>query len=151
MLGLPCAALAQPGELGVNLYGFSYHFERERARELGLDNGINPGLGLRYRRPYSERIDLILDAGVYYDSGRNTAWVAGGGALWKVSQSLRLGVALAAFRSDSYNRGEVFLSPLPLAAWEFRSVMLNAMIAPKLAELNQISTFAFWLTYWIGR
>lgn len=61
LLGLPCAALAQPGEgeLGVNLYGFSYHFERERARELGLDNEINPGLGLRYRRPYSERIDLI--------------------------------------------------------------------------------------------
>jgi hypothetical protein len=151
LLALPLAALAQPGELGVNLYGLSYHFERERARELGLDNPVNPGLGVRYRRAYSERIDWILDAGVYHDSGRNTAWVAGGGGLWKASRSLRLGVALAAFRSDSYNRGELFAAPLPIAAWEFRSGMLNAAIAPRLAELNKVTTLAFWLTYWIGR
>jgi hypothetical protein len=144
-------SLAQAGELGVNLYGLSYHFDRERARDTGLDNPFNPGLGLRYRGAYSARIDWILDAGVYHDSGRNTAWVAGGGGLWKVSQSLRLGVALAALRSDSYNGGELFIAPLPLAAWEFRSGMLNVMIAPRLAALNKVTTLGFWYTYWIGR
>jgi hypothetical protein len=152
LLALPLAALAEPGALGVNLYALSYHFERERARQLGLDNSFNPGLGLRYRRAYGEHIDWILDAGVYHDSGRNTAWVAGGGALWKVSQSsLRLGVALAALRSDSYNRGELFVAPLPIAAWEFRSGMLNVMVAPRLEALNKVTTVGFWYTYWIGR
>lgn len=52
---LLCAALALPlpalVDLGINLYGLSYHFDRSRARELGVDNGFNPGLGvLRCRR-----------------------------------------------------------------------------------------------------
>src|SRR5688500_9459218 len=41
LLLAPCLAQAQAssqGELGINVYGLSYHFEREEARELGYDN-----------------------------------------------------------------------------------------------------------------
>src|SRR5206468_3340584 len=71
LLVLPfcCAA----GEFGVNLYGASYHFERSRAKALGLDNEFNPGLGVRYRDKLAERWDWFIDAGAYRDSGRKTA------------------------------------------------------------------------------
>lgn len=93
-------AFAGAGELGVNLYGLSYHFERGRARELGFDNEVNPGLGLRYRMP-RERFDWFLDGGVYRDSGRNSAKYAGAGVFWKPAGGLRLGGALALFHSDT--------------------------------------------------
>jgi hypothetical protein len=37
LAALPLAAFA---DLGINLYGLSYHFDRARAEELGLDNPI---------------------------------------------------------------------------------------------------------------
>jgi hypothetical protein len=45
-------------DVGVNLYGLSYHFDRARAR---------------YRVAHGERLQWIFDAGAYRDSGRNTA------------------------------------------------------------------------------
>lgn len=48
--------------MGINLYGLSYHVERDKAKELGFDNEVNPGLGLRYRLP-RERFDWFLDGG----------------------------------------------------------------------------------------
>lgn len=135
-------------DLGVNLYGLSYHFSRARAHELGMDHGFNPGLGLRYRVSHSERLQWIVDAGAYHDSGRNTAFVAGAGALWKVGESWRLGAGLAAVKSDTYNHGEGFVTPLPLAAYEFRSATLNFTFFPKVAEVNEVATFGVWLTWW---
>lgn len=142
---LPAAARA---ELGLNVYGFSYHFQRDKAEELGFDNELNPGIGLRYRRPWRERIDFFFDAGVYRDSGRNTALVFGPGALWKAGERLRLGGALAVFDSDTYNRGKTALAPVPVAAYELRSVSFNVTFFPKVSEINEIATLGFWLTYW---
>jgi len=34
--------------LDLNVYGFSYHPDRETAHRLNLDNEVNPGLGLHY-------------------------------------------------------------------------------------------------------
>ena len=92
----PCAA---QGRLGVNVYGLSYHVEREEAHESGDDNEFNPGLGLRWRTP-GERFDWFLDGGVYRDSGRNTAVYGGIGTFWKPTERLRLGAALVGFHQD---------------------------------------------------
>ena len=71
----PCAAQSQ---LGINLYGLSYHLDRDVAKSPGHNNQFNPGLGLRCRLP-GEKFDRFLDGGFYYDSGRNTTLYAGGG------------------------------------------------------------------------
>ena len=147
LLALPAGA--QAGDWGVNLYGASYHFQRERARALGVDNGINPGLGLRYRVQESGRLQLIFDAGAYHDSGRNTALVAGAGALWHATERLRVGGAVVFLHSDTYNRGNPALAPLPLAAYELRRVSLNATYLPKVARINEVATLGFWLTFWL--
>ena len=139
---------ASAGELGVNLYGASYHFEQGRAKALGLDNQFNPGLGVRYRDRLGENADWFIDAGAYRDSGRNTALVAGPGALWKPTEHLRLGGALAFFHSASYNGGRAFIAPIPVAAYEWRAVTLNVTYFPKISSFNEINTLGFWLTVW---
>src|SRR4051812_208757 len=114
---VPFAAHA---ELGINVYGLSYHLDRDKAHKLGVDNELNPGLGVRWRQAHSERLDWFADAGFYRDSGRNTAVLAGGGALWHATGGLRLGGAIALLHSDTYNRGKAFIAPLPGAADDFR-------------------------------
>jgi hypothetical protein len=146
VLAASAPALAQ-GELGINLYGLSYHFERERARELGFDNEVNPGLGVRWRMP-GEKFDSFLDAGAYRDSGRNTAALAGGGIFWKATERLRLGGAVALFYSQTYNDGNAFIAPLPLLAYEWRAVTANLVYFPKVSSINEINTLGFWLTFW---
>jgi hypothetical protein len=148
LLLLPASAKAQQ-TLGVNLYGLSYHLDRERAREIGVDNEINPGLGVRYRVPHSERLQWIFDAGAYRDSGRNTALLAGAGALWRVSPGWRLGGALVVLDSDTYNEGKTFVAPVPLAAYEFRAAALNFVYLPKVSDLNEVATLGFWATIWL--
>jgi hypothetical protein len=149
--GFALAAAPVPAvaaDFGINLYGLSYHFDRGRARELGMGNGFNPGLGLRYRVSQSERLQWIFDAGVYHDSGRNTAALAGAGALWRLGGGWHFGAALAAFQSNTYNHGEPFIAPVPLAAYEFRSATLNFTFLPQVAEVNEVATFGAWLTWW---
>lgn len=142
------AALAQAGDFGINVYGVSYHFERARAKQMGLGSEFNPGLGLRYRAPVSRDFDWFADVGAYRDSGRNTAVFGGPGAFWKPTERLRLGGALAYFDSDSYNRGRAFVAPVPVAAYEWRSVTLNVTYFPKVSNFNEINTLGFWLTFW---
>ena len=147
-IALGGACRAETGQFGLNLYGASYHFERSRAEELGLDNEFNPGIGVRYRQPFGAHIDWLYDAGVYHDSARNTALVVGAGGLWKATESLRIGAALALFKSDTYNDGNLALVPLPIAAWETRSLTVNTAFAPRIPGINEVSTLSFWLTYW---
>jgi hypothetical protein len=142
------AAAAEAGEFGVNLYGLSYHFERERAKAIGTDNEFNPGLGLRYRFADRERWTAFADAGAYRDSGRNTALLAGAALQWKATEALRLGGALSVFHSKSYNHGRTFVAPLPVASYELKTVTFNMVYMPKVHELNEINTLGFWVTFW---
>src|SRR5262245_14427754 len=140
----PCCA---QGELGINLYGLSYHFDEERAKEIGIDNEVNPGIGLRYRIA-GNAVDWFLDGGAYHDGGRNTAVYAGIGGFWKPTERLRLGGAFAYFYSKTYNKGHPFIAPLPVAAYEWRAVTLNLFYAPKVSDINEIATLGFWVTLW---
>src|SRR5438034_1358694 len=112
-----CPRRRAAADWGVNVYGLSRHLDRAKARELHVDNEVNPGLGLRYRAPRDERLDWIFDTGLYRDSGRNTAFFAGAGASWHATGHLRLAGALTFFKSDTYNRGRAGIAPLPVAVW----------------------------------
>ena len=114
-----------------------------------MDNGFNPGLGLRYRKRLDTSWDGYLDVGVYRDSGRNTAVYGGGGALYRATERLHIGAALAAFHSNTYNQGDPFIAPVPIAAYDFDRVTFSMVYLPKVREFNQINTVAVWATVWI--
>ena len=149
-LMLPLATVAQDGQWGLNVYGFSYHFDRDRAERLGVDNELNPGLGLRWRKSVDERFEGFLDGGAYRDSGRHTAKYAGGGILYRFTPRLRGGAAVALFHSDTYNNGNAFIAPLPLVAYDFDRVTFNMVYMPKITDYNDINTLGFWVTVWIN-
>jgi hypothetical protein len=147
----PAAAAADAGALGISFYGVSYHFDRDRARALGVDNGFNPGLGVRYRLARRERWTFDVEAAAYYDSARNNAVVAGVAALWEVGRGFHAGGALALFDSPTYNHGRAFVAPIPVAAYEWDAVTLNATFLPKVGRYNDVATIAFWVTFWPKR
>jgi hypothetical protein len=147
-----CALLGALGiaraDLGINIFGASYHFERDKAKELGLTNEVNPGLGLRWREPWRESFDVFADVGFYRDSARNNAVFAGGGVFWKSAGGLRLGGGLVLMQSDTYNDGDPFIAPAPVAAYEWRRVTLNVVYFPKFRDINLTNQLGFWVTVW---
>lgn len=144
---LPTAAIA---DVGVNVYGLSHHFDEAEAQRLGLDNELNPGLGLRWRRD-AARHQLFVDLGAYRDSGEATAKYAAIGMLWKATNHVRLGAALAVMHSATYNRGEAFAAPLPVVAYDFGRVTLNLTYMPRIVKVNDLETVGLWLTIWTDR
>jgi hypothetical protein len=140
---VPCFARA---DLGINVYGLSYHFDRDKARERGLTHEVNPGLGVRWRS--SESI-LFADAGFYRDSAAHSAKLAGIGALWQAGERLRLGGAAALLKSETYNHGKAFIAPLPLAAYETRHATFNLAYFPKWRDQNPTNQVGAWVTLWL--
>lgn len=144
-------AAADWRDVGVNVYGLSYHFDRDLAEQLGVDNSLNPGLGLRYNFAQLERWTFFADAGAYYDSGRNAAVYGGAGALWQAAAGLRIGGALAVMNSDTYNDGKTFVALLPLVAYDFGPVTVNLTFFPKVSRYNDVATLGLWFTLWPGK
>jgi hypothetical protein len=149
LLAMLVCTHAAHADIGINLYGASYHFDRDKAKEIGLTNEFNPGLGVRWRHAHSEKLDLFVDAGFYDDSASNTAKLLGGGALWHATHGLRLGGGLVLLKSETYNRGDAFIAPVPVVAYEWRRVTLNAVYFPKFRDVNRTSQLGFWLTIWL--
>lgn len=151
---LACAMPAAAGELGINFYGLSYHFDRDRAEALGVDNEVNPGLGLRYqfaRIDDWERWSFFVDVGAFNDSGDNNAVIAGLGAMWKIIGGLQIGAAAVVMSSDTYNDGRTFIAPLPLLAYDFGPVTVNFTFFPKIERYNDVATLGLWVTLWPER
>ena len=148
-----CAAApaAVAGEWGIDIYGLSYHFNRDLAKQLDVDNSFNPGLGVRYQFAEVERWSFFADAGAYHDSGSNTAVYGGVGALWQVVGGLQIGGALALMNSDTYNQGKTFIAPLPLVAYDLGPVTLNLIYFPKISNYNEVASLGFWVTLWPER
>jgi len=145
------SSAAQADEFGINVYGLSYHFDRDRAKALGVDNEVNPGLGVRWKFAEVERWQFFADAGVFSDSGRNTAALAGAGALWHVAGGFQVGAAIAVMNSDTYNNGRTFIAPLPLVAWDLGPATINLTFFPKIERYNDVATVGLWVTLWPGR
>jgi hypothetical protein len=138
---------ADPGlNLNVHVYGFSYHTDRQGVRRNGLDNELNIGLGLNYTIHEDERGVGFAEAGFYRDSGSNLAKIAGMGYQYKLGERWRLGGALLAVHSRTYNRGGAFIAPLPIFTYDLGTVKLNAIYVPRYGEYNQFAVFGLYFS-----
>jgi hypothetical protein len=144
-------ALADDGRLNLQLYGFSYHTDREGSRNAGLDNEFNPGLGLKYVVHDDARGQGFVEAGFYRDSGSNLAKLAGIGYQFKLGRRWRLGGALVALQSETYNRGNAFIAPLPILSYDLGALTLNAIYVPAYRDYNEFAVFGFYLSVPLGR
>jgi hypothetical protein len=132
--------------LDLNVYGLSYHPDREAVHEKNLDNQVNWGLALHYSLTDSERGSTFLEAGSYYDSGRNWAKFAGVGYQFRIGKNWKIGGAVAAVNSETYNRGTTFVGMIPLITYDLGPIKLNGVYFPKVANYNRVDVFAFYLS-----
>jgi hypothetical protein len=137
--------------LELNVYGLAYHPDRERVHHDNLDNQFNPGLGLHYELRNTERGVTFAEAGAYYDSGRSWAKFLSLGYQFKLGENWRIGGALAAMNSRTYNDGVGFVGMFPLVTYDMGPVKLNAVYFPKVANYNEVEAYGFYITIPLGR
>jgi hypothetical protein len=142
----PAGTWFNPDALELNVYGLSYHPDRKAVQRLGLDNEVNPGLGLHYELAKDARGVTFAEVGAYRDSGRNWAKFAALGYQFKFGERWRIGAALAAVNSRTYNDGVAFISMIPLVTYDFGRVKLNAVYFPKFGHYNEVAAFGFYLS-----
>jgi hypothetical protein len=117
----------------------------------GLDNEFNPGLGLKYAVNDGERGVGFVEAGFYRDSGTNVAKLAGMGYQFKLGERWRLGGALVALQSQTYNHGGAFIAPLPMLSYDLGPVAFNAVYVPKYRDYNEFAVFGFYFSIPLNR
>ena len=145
--GVTAAQIDAPDGWAVNLYGSSYHFERERARQINADNEFNPGLGLRKGLWASGRQRVYAEAGVYYDSGERWAKTADVTYQYELFNRLRAGIGIFFLHTRTYNRGDPVLAPLPVVSYDFGPAELNLVYAPRWGQLNDINTLGAFVSW----
>lgn len=138
-------------KLDVNVYGLAYHPDRETVHRENLDNEFNPGLGLQYELRNTERGITFAQLGSYYDSGSNWATFLALGYQWKWGEKWRVGGALAAMNSPTYNNGVAFIGMFPVVTYDMGPVKLNAVYFPKVANYNEVAAFGFYLSVPLGQ
>jgi hypothetical protein len=137
--------------LELNVYGLSYHPDRETVHRENLDNQVNPGLALHYELANDARGVTFTELGEYRDSGRHSAKFAALGYQWKFGGDWRIGGAVAAMNSKTYNRGVTFLGMIPLVTYDLGPVQLNAVYFPKFGHYNEVDAFGFYITLPVGK
>ena len=137
--------------LSLNVYGLAYHPIASTVHRKNLDNEFNPGLGLHYELGNSTRGVTFAEVGAYRDSGSNLAQFASLGYQFKLGEHWRIGGALAAFSSKTYNRGVTFLGMIPLVTYDLGHVQLNGVYFPKVGDYNEVAAFGFYVTLPIGQ
>lgn len=147
-LRLPSAD--RSGKLNLNVFGISYHTDREGARASRLDNEFNPGLGLSYEVREDDRGVVGLEVGIFKDSGSAWAKFAGAGYQFKLGERWRLGADLLAIQSQTYNHTRSFLAPIPRLSYDFGSVRVNAIYVPQFGSYSRYASFGFYFTMPIG-
>jgi len=138
-------------KLDLNIYGLAYHPDREKVKEEDLDNQVNPGLGLHYEIRNTERGVTFAEIGAYRDSGRNIASFLSLGYQFKLGENWRIGGAVAAMNSKTYNDGVAFVGMFPLVTYDFGPVKVNAVYFPKVANYNEVAAFGLYVSVPLGR
>ncbi len=135
----------------LNVYGFSYHPERETVHRLNLDNEVSPGPGLHYEFSHTGRGTSIAEIGAYQDSGSNLAKFTGVGYQYKFEKRWRIGGTIAVVPSQTYNEGVTFLAMIPLITCDMGRVNLTATYLPKLGHYNEVDAFGFYISIPYGQ
>lgn len=137
-------------ELGIDVFGLSYHHDRKNYKGESF-NEFNPGLGLNCILLDKRKVLLFADSGYYKDSLANWAQFLTVGARYKIIPALSLGLGLTYFKSRSYNRGDPALGPIPILSYRYKMFSLNTVFLPKYKDVNQHSAFGFFGTIHLYR
>lgn len=130
-------------QVGVNVYGASYHFDTEPGD--GIRN-FNPGAGVHWTFDRGSRAALELSAGVFHDSfgEANRHWALGARVVFV--GPIELGAQLVRAESPSVLDDMPHMGVLPFATVRGRRVAVHALYMPEVTGVNRIRTLGFMAT-----
>lgn len=130
---LPSQVFAE--ELGINVYGLSYHKERtytDKGEEKKW-NEINPGAGLNYIFHLKGNHIFFHDGGIYNDSKYRLSSYISSGYKYKLLKNTQIGMAGAFFLSfNKENAGYGILSSI---SYQYNSITINFLTPVTLEGL----------------
>jgi hypothetical protein len=133
------------GELGLNIFGLSYHYQSSSYLEGGVEteyNQLNKGAGLQYILSEKSNHLYFIESGLFEDSKSNRAFYAAIGLKYFLFRPLSVGIALTYLNSPTYG---VPVAPLPVITCRIGFAALNAIWVPAL-DKRESSAIAFYAT-----
>jgi hypothetical protein len=137
-------------ELGINIYGASYHPDRTDA--LGNPfNEYNPGLGLNLIVSERAKTVAFFEGGLFIDSFEQEAKYISFGYQYKFFEFLRLGINTGLYHTRSVNYGNPVIAPVPALSLHFDVTTLNFIYFPSFGGLNWYDSIGAYATFHIFR
>lgn len=134
------------GELGLNLYGLSYHFDRKTVEGISF-NEFNQGFGFNYQFVNIRRLDFSLEASLYKDSLNHTARYISLNVKYRVfTEVVKLGVLIAAYRSESVSEAWI-PAVIPVLTFQYRDIGFNFVYIPEFPNINAYDSIGFYITF----
>ncbi len=137
------------GEIGVNIFGISYHPDGEDSEGNKL-NGWNPGVGLNWIVRETPRSIFHLEGGLYTDSRKDLSEYVAGGYRFKIVEAVSIGAGVFLVHSSAYNGGRPVVAPLPMLCVRNKKVSGTIIYAPRYKDVNRNSVYAFYATFYFG-
>lgn len=141
---------AGAADLGINLYGFSYHPDRVDRRGRSFHE-FNPGAGFHMMFRETKRTILDSDFGVYSNSRAKLTTYGSAGFKFKITGGLSAGGAAAFVYSSGYNDGKPFPALLPIVSYRYRGLAMNFLYLPEFRDVNQNDALAFYATFYLPK
>jgi len=135
-------------EIGINLYGLSYHIQRETSDNKDF-NELNYGIGMRYSLNKDKRMELFIDSGFFKDSSAKLAKYMGFGLQFSLFNTFNIGFLGLIYQSKMINQGAPIVGAVPLISFSFKNICINSIIIPKIKNLVDYDSIGFYLTYCI--
>ncbi len=143
-------ATASAGELGIDLFGLSYHLDRrdDSGRRF---NEFNYGLGVNYTFFSNDRSRYYLEGAIYHDSYNYTARFGAVGYDYRLFDQLYFGLIVGLIDSRSVSDAGSIVGAVPMLRYRWSRVTFNLVHIPKFPGINGYPSFATYLTLWLSK
>ncbi len=141
------SAISYSAELGINLYGLSYHLDRRDVTGYRF-NERNPGVGATLTIHEKQRSHYYIEAGIMEDSYRRAAKYVTFGYGYRIVKGLSIGVLCGIYDSRSVAESAVLVAA-PKVAYRYRDVELHLVHLPEFPGINPYPSFALYATLYV--
>ncbi len=142
---IPSTARAR--ELGINLYGLSYHLDRRDVTGYRF-NERNPGIGIAYTIYKKQRSRYYIEAAIMEDSYRRAAKYVTFGYGYRIHQRAVDWRSVRVYDSRSVAESAVLVAA-PMVSYRYRDFEMHLVHLPEFPGINPYPSFALYATLYV--
>ena len=134
-------------ELGLNLYGLSYHIDRRDVNGYRF-NERNPGVGVQFVFAQVRSSQYYVEAAILEDSYKRTAKYATFGYAYRIVGGLSIGALCGIYDSRSVSESAALVAA-PLISYRYHELKLHLVHLPEFPGINPYPSFALYATIYL--